>query len=95
MIDWVEEAEQALSFVEDPDHRTHILMRFEGQYLPALRNAKNQEEVWRAWEALRFYLLARATKRKQFVLTGDQADACIAATTSLLDLRPHTAPESL
>ena len=92
MTDWVEKADQALSFIENPDLRAQILFRFEAQYLPALRNAKNQEQVWRAWEALRYYLLARATNRKQFVLTGEQADAFIASTTCLLNLPPHEPP---
>jgi ABC-type dipeptide/oligopeptide/nickel transport system ATPase subunit len=92
LTDWIDEIDSAIDFVEDADHRAQILLRFEAQYLPALRNAKNQQQVWRAWEAFHWYLTTRATRRKPFELSGGDADRIIAAAIDILHLPPHEAP---
>ena len=84
--DWVEEADRALGFVDDPDARGLILYRFEGQYLPALRKARNPDQVWRAWDAFFNYLTFRESRRKFFSLSEDDALRVIAVLTDALDL---------
>lgn len=84
--DWIEVADQALLFLDDPDARGLILYRFEGQYLPALRKARNSDQVWRAWDAFFNYLTFRASRRKFFSLTDEDALQVIATLTDVLDL---------
>ena len=90
--DWVEAADQALQFIEDPDARGLILFRFEGQYLPAVRKARGPEHLWRAWNAFHQYLTARQSSRKFFSLSDEEADRVISTLTNLLDLPPYTQP---
>ena len=85
-LDWVEEADSALSFVPDPDHRAHLLFRFEGKYLPAIRGAQTQAELARAWSSFHYYMTVRATNRKPFALTADEADRACEILTGLLHL---------
>lgn len=85
-------ADVALDFIEDGDARGLILHRFNGQYLPALRKARNAEQVWRAWNAFHHYLTTRETRRKFFSLTADDADKAIALLTTILDLPPYQLP---
>ena len=87
---WVEAADEALSFVEDLDARGLILYRFEGQYLPALRKARNSEQIWRAWNAFYNYLTFRESRRKFFSLSDDDALKVITALVELLDLPPYS-----
>ena len=88
--DWIEAADEALSFVVDLDARGLILYRFEGQYLPALRKARNGEQVWRAWNAFYNYLTFRESRRKFFSLSGEDALKVISALTTLLELPAYT-----
>lgn len=88
---WIEAADKALSFVENLDARGLILYRFEGQYLPALRKARNSEQTWRAWNAFYNYLTFRESRRKFFSLSDDDALKVITALVELLDLPPYSA----
>ncbi len=87
--DWVDAADEALQFIDDPDARGLILYRFEGQYLPALRKARNPEQVWRAWNAFYNYLTFRESRRKFFSLSPEDADKAIATLTCILNLPPY------
>ena len=87
---WVEAADEALSFIEDLDARGLILYRFEGQYLPALRKARNSEQTWRAWNAFYNYLTFRESRRKFFSLSDGDALKVIAALIQVLDLPPYS-----
>ena len=89
--DWVDTADAALKFVADADARGLILHRFEAQYLPALRKARNQEQTLRAWNAFYNYLTFRESRRKFFSLSSEDADRVIATLTSILDLPPYSA----
>ena len=91
--DWVEAADAALAFVEDADARGLILYRFEGQYLPALRKARNAQQVWRAWNAFYNYLTFRASRRKFFSLSDADASQVIASLTAILELPPYAPPQ--
>ncbi len=84
--DWVVRADAALAFIDEPDVRTQFLYRFDSQYLPAMLKATSSFGVWRVWEAFRYYLSARATKRKAFSLSDEQADAVIDSLASILGL---------
>ena len=88
--DWVDAADEALNFVNDPDARGLILYRFEGQYLPALRKARNPQQVWRAWNAFYNYLTFRESRRKFFSLSDTDALKTIAALTDILELPPYS-----
>ena len=87
---WVEAADEALNFVEDLDARGLILYRFEGQYLPALRKARNSEQIWRAWNAFYNYLTFRESRRKFFSLSDGDALKVIATLIQVLDLPPYS-----
>lgn len=87
---WIEAADEALSFVEDLDARGLILYRFEGQYLPALRKARNPEQTWRAWNAFYNYLTFRESRRKFFSLSDDDALKVITSLVEVLDLPPYS-----
>lgn len=89
---WVDAAETALDFIEDGDAKGLILYRFNGQYMPALRKARNGEQVWRAWNAFHHYLTTRETRRKFFCLSHNDADKTISLLTSILDLPPYQLP---
>ena len=84
--DWIDAADEALNVIEDLDARGLILYRFEGQYLPALRKARNEQQVWRAWNAFYNYLTFRESRRKFFSLSSDDALKVISALTALLEL---------
>ena len=88
--DWIDAADEALAFVEDIDARGLILYRFEGQYLPALRKARNGEQVWRAWNAFYNYLTFRESRRKFFSLSDEDALRVIATLTDALELPPYS-----
>ena len=88
--DWIEKADEALGFLDDLDAQGLILYRFDGQYLPALRKARNSEQVWRAWNAFYNYLTYRESRRKFFSLSGDDALKVITVLTDLLDLPPYS-----
>lgn len=88
--DWIEAADEALDFVADTDARGLILYRFEGQYLPALRKARNDEQVWRAWNAFYNYLTFRKSRRKFFSLSDGDALKVIATLTDVLELPPYS-----
>ena len=88
---WIEAADNALNFVEDLDARGLILYRFEGQYLPALRKARNSQQLWRAWNAFYNYLTFRESRRKFFSLSDSEALRVIAALEELLELPPYSA----
>jgi hypothetical protein len=90
--DWIEAADQALQFIEDPDARGLILFRFESQYLPAVRKARRSEHLWRAWNAFHQYLTARRSSRKFFSLSDEEADRAISTLAELLDLPPYAQP---
>ena len=90
---WIETADQALNFVEDLDARGLILYRFEGQYLPALRKARNSEQTWRAWNAFYNYLTFRESRRKFFSLSDGDAMKVITTLIELLDLPPYSAEQ--
>ena len=92
MNDWIDRLDEAISFVEDLDSRSLILLRFEDQYEPALRQGRNPQDIWRAWEAFRYYLTTRRTRRKPFQLTESEADRIISIAIEMLDLPPHIAP---
>ncbi len=85
-IDWLERADEALGFVENQSDRDQILYRFDTQYLPALAKARAPSEVWCVWEAFRFFVTARPTRRKPFALTEDEADRVIGVLSELLGL---------
>ena len=87
--DWIDAADEALAFVEDIDARGLILYRFEGQYLPALRKARNGEQVWRAWNAFYNYLTFRESRRKFFSLSDEDALRVITTLTDALELPPY------
>ncbi|MCI0440598.1 MAG: hypothetical protein L0177_15905 [Chloroflexi bacterium] len=84
--DWLERADEALGFIESQGDRDHILYRFDTQYLPALVKARAPSEVWRVWEAFRFFVTARPTRRKPFTLTEDETDRVIGVLSELLGL---------
>ena len=88
--DWIDAADEALAFVEDIDARGLILYRFEGQYLPALRKARNGEQVWRAWNAFYNYLTFRESRRKFFSLSEEDALRVITVLTDALELPPYS-----
>ena len=88
--DWIESADRSLAFVDDLDARGLILYRFEGQYLPALRKARNSEQVWRAWNAFFNYLTFRESRRKFFSLSEEDALHVITTLTDVLELPPYT-----
>lgn len=88
--DWIEAADKALDFVADTDARGLILYRFEGQYLPALRKARNDEQVWRAWNAFYNYLTFRESRRKFFSLSDGDALKVIGTLTDVLELPPYS-----
>ena len=88
--DWIEAADKALDFVADMDARGLILYRFEGQYLPALRKARNDGQVWRAWNAFYNYLTFRESRRKFFSLSDRDALKVIATLTDVLELPPYS-----
>ena len=90
---WIEAADNALNFVEDLDARGLILYRFEGQYLPALRKARNHQQIWRAWDAFYNYLTFRESRRKFFSLSDSEALRVIATLEELLELPPYSAME--
>lgn len=92
MNDWIDDLDREISFIDDVDSRTLILLRMEAQYVPALKGARSAEAAWRAWEAFRYYLTARTTSRKPFSLSQDDADRVIAIAIEMLDLPPHVAP---
>ncbi len=88
---WIETADEALHpIVDNVDARGLILYRFEGQYLPALRKARNEEQVWRAWNAFYNYLTFRQSRRKFFSLSGDDALRVISSLTDILELPPYS-----
>ena len=87
--DWVEAADEALQFTDDPDARGLIMARFEVQYLPAIRKARNAEQLWKAWNALHHYLTARESRRKMFSLSAEDADRVINILTEILKLPPY------
>ena len=87
---WLVKADEALSFIDDPDARGLILFRFDGQYLPAIRKARNRDQLFRAWNAFNAYLTARRSRRKIFSLSAQEADDFIARLVTLLEL-PHYA----
>ncbi len=87
--DWVDAADNALQFIPDPDARGLILYRFEAQYLPALRKARNPQQVTRAWTAFYHYLTLRPTRRKFFSLSDHDAAQTIAHLTAILNLPPY------
>ena len=89
---WVDAADSALAFIEDGDARGLSLHRLDAQYMPALRKARTQEQVWRAWNAFHYYLTARETRRKSFSLSNEDADNAISLLTSILDLPPYQLP---
>lgn len=87
---WIEKADEALSFIDDPDARGLILFRFDGQYLPAVRKARNKDQLFRAWNAFHAYLTARQSRRKIFSLSGQEADDFIERLVTLLELPFYT-----
>ena len=89
---WVEAANTALDFIEDGDAKGLILHRFDAQYLPALRKARNAQQVWRAWNAFHHYLTTRETRRKFFCLSHEDADRAISLLTAILHLPPYQLP---
>lgn len=89
---WLVKADEALSFIDDPDARGLILFRFDGQYLPAIRKARNRDQLFRAWNAFHAYLTARESRRKIFSLSAQEADDFIERLVSLLEL-PHYAAD--
>ena len=89
---WLGKADAALSFIDDPDARGLILYRFEGQYLPAVRKARNRDQLFRAWNAFHAYLTARQSRRKIFSLSAQEADDFIEMLVAELEL-PHYADE--
>ena len=89
---WLVKADEALSFVDDPDARGLIMFRFEDQYLPAIRKARNKDQLFRAWNGFRAYLTARQSRRKIFSLSAQEADDFIERLVALLEL-PHYATD--
>ena len=89
---WLEKADAALSFIDDPDARGLILFRFDGQYLPAIRKARNRDQLFRAWNAFHAYLTARRSRRKIFSLSAQEADDFIEMLVTTLEL-PHYATD--
>jgi len=87
---WLDKADEALSFIDDPDARGLILFRFEGQYLPAVRKARNKDQLFRAWNAFLAYLTARQSRRKVFALSAQEADDFIERLVTLLELPFYT-----
>ncbi|MCH7653349.1 MAG: hypothetical protein IIB14_06690 [Chloroflexi bacterium] len=75
---------------DDPDARGLILFRFEGQYLPAVRKARNKDQLFRAWNAFHAYLTARQSRRKIFALSAQEADDFIERLVTLLELPFYT-----
>ena len=69
--------DEALGFIDDPDSRAHIAMRFCGQYLKAYRAAQSPEALVRVWDSFRYYLTTPATKRKSFRLDWAEAGRAI------------------
>ena len=87
---WIDKADAALSFIDYPDARGLILYRFDGQYLPAVRKARNKDQLFRAWNAFHAYLTARQSRRKIFALTAQEADDFIEGLVALLELPFYT-----
>jgi hypothetical protein len=69
--------EHADVFRDDLDALEHALDLFIAQYLQALMRAKTPLESQRAWSAYFNYLVAPATRRKQFQLDKSEADLVI------------------
>ena len=84
--DWLEHADAELGFIENQGDRDHLLYRFDAQYLPALMRANAPSEIWQVWEAFRYFITARPTKRKTFALTEDEADKVIDILAKLVGL---------
>ena len=87
---WLGKADEAISFIDDPNARGLILFRFEGQYLPAVRKARNKDQLFRAWSAFHAYLTARQSRRKIFSLSAREADDFIEKLVTLLELPFYT-----
>lgn len=61
----------------NPEGASYLVQRFEGQYLPALRKARTQEQRERVWLAFWSYLTATISSRKLFRLSPGGADRLI------------------
>ena len=87
-MDWqalAQEVERGLDFLGDPEAAFIIAVRVEAQYGPAAYRATSPEAEEYAWEAFRFYLMARPTRRKPFMLSDEEADRVISLARSLVD----------
>ena len=68
----------------DPEGAEHLIERFVGQYLPALLNARGEQDTDRVWLAFWHYLVAPRTRRKPFGLSSRAADELIAEFQSTI-----------
>ena len=75
---WVSIAKTFPELLNDPEGAEHLVDRFVGQYLPVLLRSTREEDRDHVWLALWHYLVAPATNRKPFGLSGTTADLLIA-----------------
>jgi len=74
---WEEFVARASELQGNPAACERLVYRFLGQYLPALIEARTQEDHERVWRALWSYLTAPVTKAKPFCLSYSSADDLI------------------
>jgi hypothetical protein len=75
---WEEFVGKASELQGDPAACERLVYRFLGQYLPALLEARTQEDHERVWRAFWSYLTAPVTRAKPFSLSYSSADDLIA-----------------
>lgn len=74
---WLEISKKLPELANDPEGAEHLVDRFVGQYLPALRRTKVQADIDHVWLAFWNYLVAPRTSRKPFGLASRPADLLI------------------
>jgi hypothetical protein len=75
---WVDLAAQSPELADNPKGADHLVLRYLGQYLPALLRSRTREDRERVWLAFWSYLVARASRKKPFGLSHHGADDLIA-----------------
>ena len=75
---WVELASRSTELADNPEGADRVVLRYLGQYLPALLKSRTHEDRERVWLAFWSYLIARASRKKPFGLSHRAADELIA-----------------
>ncbi len=75
--DWKPQVSKHPIFDDNVEALHIVIERLEGQYLPALKSARDNIANEKVWLALWTYLTSRLTIRKPFQLTYSEADKII------------------